>query len=161
MKTINENLIESLLPGKILAVQVGPNRTAVLAETEDGLRCGLAATLCNPEFDHKLHPSVREAGDLHKMHPADLAGLVESHSFTEVSIGLATINALLPQNPDQWVDLHAEDYLIEHGVNKNIAVVGHFPFVDRLRPIAKNVWVLELNPKEGDFPAEAVFDVVP
>jgi uncharacterized protein len=161
MKTINENLIESLLPGKILAVQVGPNRTAVLVETDDGICCGLAATLSNPEFDHKLHPSVREAGDLHKLNPADLAGLIESHSFAEVSIGLATINALLPQNPDQWVDLRAEEYLIEHGANKNIVVVGHFPFIDHLKPIAKNVWVLELNPKEGDLPAEAAPEVVP
>jgi uncharacterized protein (DUF4213/DUF364 family) len=161
MKTINENLIESLLPGKILAVQVGPNRTAVLAETDAGIRCGLAATLSNPEFDHKLHPSVREAGDLHKLNPIDLAGLVESHSFTEVAIGLATINALLPQSPNQWADIHAEEYLVEHGANKNVVVVGHFPFIDRLKLVAKNLWVLELNPKEGDLPAEAAPEVVP
>lgn len=161
MKTITENLIESLLPGEILAVQVGPSRTAVLAETNDGIRCGLAATLCNPEFDHKCQPSVREAGDLHKMNPADLAGLVESHSFTEVAIGLATINALLPQSPNQWADIHAEEYLFEHGANKNVVVVGHFPFVDRLRPVAKNLWVLELNPRDGDLPAEAAPEVLP
>jgi uncharacterized protein (DUF4213/DUF364 family) len=161
MKTINENLIESLLPGKILAVQVGPNRTAVLAETDAGIRCGLAATLSNPEFDHKLHPSVREAGDLHKLNPIDLAGLVESHSFTEVAIGLATINALLPQSPNQWADIHAEEYLVEHGANKNVVVVGHFPFVDRLRPVAKNLWVLELNPRDGDLPAQFAPEVIP
>lgn len=161
MKTINEKLIESLLPGKILAVQVGPARTAVLAETDDGIRCGLAATLCNPEFDHKIHPSVREAGDLHKMKSTDLAGLVESQSFTEVAIGLATINALLPRNPDQWADVHAEEYLLEHGANKNVAVVGHFPFVDRLRSVAKNLWVLELNPRDEDLPAESAPEVIP
>lgn len=161
MKTINEKLIESMLPGKILAVQVGPARTAVLAETDHGIRCGLAATLCNPEFDHKLHPSVREAGDLHKMKSTDLAGLVESSSFTEVAIGLATINALLPQNPEQWADVHAEEYLLEHGANKNVTVVGHFPFVDRLRSVTKNLWVLELNPREGDLPAESAPKVIP
>jgi uncharacterized protein len=87
--------------------------------------------------------------------------LVESHSFTEVAIGLATVNALLPQTPNQWADIHAEEYLFEHGANKNIVVVGHFPFIDRLRPVAKNLWVLELNPKEGDLPAEAAPEVVP
>jgi uncharacterized protein len=161
MKTINENLIESLLPGKILAVQVGPSRTAVLAETDDGIRCGLAATLSNPELDHKLHPSVREAGDLHKMNPSDLAGLFESQSFTEVAIGLATINALLPRSPNQWADIHAEEYLVKHGANKNIVVVGHFPFVERLKLIAKNLWVLELNPQDGDLPTQAAPEVVP
>jgi uncharacterized protein len=159
--TINAKLIQSLIPGKILAVQVGLSRTAVIAETDDGIRCGLAATLCNPEFDHKLQPSVHRAGGLHKMNPADLTGLVESRSFTEVSIGLAAINALLPRNPDQWMDLHAEEYLVKHGANKNIVVVGHFPFVDRLRPAAKNLWVLELNPREGDLPAKAAPEIIP
>jgi len=161
MTTLNDTLLQSLLPGKILAVQVGLSRTAVVAETEAGIRCGLAATLSNVEFRHHTQPSVRKAGHLHEMTSADLAGLVESRSFTEVSIGLATINALLPRNPAQWVDLHAEDYLIEHGANKNIVVVGRFPFIDRLKPIAKNLWVLELNPKEGDLPAEAAPKVVP
>lgn len=161
MKTINEILIESLLPGKILAVQVGPSRTAVLAETNDNIHCGLAATLCNPEFDHKLHPSVRKAGDLHTLSPIDLAALIESRSFTEVAIGLATINALLPRTPNQWADIHAEEYLLEHGMNKKVVVVGHFPFVDHLRAIAKKLWVLELNPRDGDLPASAASEVIP
>jgi uncharacterized protein (DUF4213/DUF364 family) len=159
--TINEELLQSLLPGKILAVQVGLSRTAVIAETDDGLRCGLAATLSNPDFEHRCHPSVRNAGHLHEMQSAELAGLVESRSFTEVGIGLATINALLPRNPKQWLDLNAEDYLVEQGVNKNIALVGHFPFVDRIKPVVKNLWVLELHPKEGDLPAHAASEVIP
>jgi uncharacterized protein (DUF4213/DUF364 family) len=159
--TINEELIQSLLPGKILAVQVGFSRTAVIAETGDGIRCGLAATLSNPDFEHHCQPSVRNAGHLHEMRYTDLAGLVESPSFTEVAIGLATINALLPRNPDQWVELNAEDYLVEHGVNKNVAVVGHFPFINRLKPLVKNLWVLELNPKDGDLPAQAAPEIIP
>jgi uncharacterized protein (DUF4213/DUF364 family) len=161
MTIINEELIQSLLPGKILSVQVGLSRTAVIAETDNGLRCGLAATLSNPEFEHHCQPSVRSAGYLHAMHYIDLAGLVESRSFTEVAIGLATINALLPRNPDQWVELNAEDYLIQHGANKNVAVVGHFPFINRLKPIVKNLWVLELNPKEGDLPAQDAPEIIP
>jgi uncharacterized protein len=159
--TITERLIQALLPGKIIAVQVGLSRTAVVAETEDGIRCGLAATLCNPEFDHRCCPSVRNAGHLHKLPLAELARLVESSSFTEVSIGFATINALLPRNPEHWVELHAEDYLIEQGANKNVVVVGHFPFIDKLKPRVKNLWVLELNPKEGDLPAQAAPEIIP
>jgi uncharacterized protein (DUF4213/DUF364 family) len=159
--TINDKLLRSLLPGKILAVQVGLSKTAILAETEDGIRCGLAATLSNPEFEHNCQPSVHNAGHLHEMHYTDLAGLMESPSFTEVSIGLATINALLPRDPDQWVDLNAEDYLVQQGTNKNVAVVGHFPFINRLGPHVKNLWVLELNPKEGDLPAQAAPEIIP
>jgi hypothetical protein len=95
------------------------------------------------------------------MQATDLAGLVESHSFTEVGIGLATINALLPRHPKQWVELNAEDYLAEHGTGKNIAVVGHFPFVDRLKALANKFWVLELAPRDGDFPAQAAPEIIP
>jgi hypothetical protein len=95
------------------------------------------------------------------MLPIDLASLIESPSFTEVAIGLATINALLPRNPEQWVDLNAEDYLMQHGVNKNVAVIGHFPFIDRLKLAVKKLWVLELKPKEGDLPAQAAPEIIP
>jgi uncharacterized protein (DUF4213/DUF364 family) len=161
MMEINEKLLGSLLPGKILAAQVGLSRTAILAETDDGIRCGLAATLTNPEFEHHRHPSVCNAGHLHEMRYTDLAGLIESSSFTEVAIGLAAVNALLPRNPSQWVELNAEDYLAQRGANKNVAVVGHFPFVDKLRLLAKNLWVLELNPREGDLPAQAAPEIIP
>lgn len=161
MTTINEDLIKTLLPGKILAVQVGFSRIAVMAQTDDGIRCGLAATLSNPDFEHHCHPAVRNAGHLLEMSATELAELVDSSSFTEAAIGLATINALLPRNPDEWVELNAEDYLAQQAVNKNVAIVGHFPFINRMRSIAKNAWVLELNPRDGDLPAEAAPEIIP
>ena len=36
----------------------------------------------------------------------------------------------------------------------NVSVVGHFPFVDDLRKVAKAVWVIEKWQKPGDFPEE-------
>ena len=161
MTIIYEKLIQSLMPGKILAVQVGISRTATLVETEDGIRCGLAATLTNPRLEHHTRPSVRNAGHLHEMPCQDLARLVESSSLTEVSIGLATINALLPRTGDQWTDLNAEDILVHQGAGRNVAVVGHFPFIKNLRPIAKNLWVLELDPREEDLPAQAAPEKLP
>ena len=158
---LHKELLQTILPGKILAVQIGLARTAVLAETNDGLRCGLAATLSNSNFDHHKQPSVRDAGHLHKMTSLELASLIQSPSFTEVGIGIAAINALLPRDPAQWIDLKAEDYISQHGANKNVAIVGHFPFVDQLRPKVKKLWVLELEPKEGDLPAEAAPDIIP
>ena len=158
---LNEDLLQAILPGKILAVQIGLARTAVLAETTDGLRCGLAATLSNPNCDHHKQPSVRGAGHLHEMSSLELASLIESPSFTEIGIGFAAINALLPRDSSQWLDLKAEDYISQHGADKNVAIVGHFPFVDQLMPQVKNLWVLELEPKEGDLPAEAAPEIIP
>jgi uncharacterized protein len=159
--TITSKLQQMLLPGRILAVQVGFSRTIVMAETAEGIRCGLAATLSNPEFEHHLHPAVRQAGHLHEMNSAELAALSDSNSFTERAIGLATINALLPRTPGSWTDLNAEDYLIKNAGGKNVAVVGHFPFIQRLKPCAKQLWVLELNPRDGDLPAQAAPEVLP
>jgi uncharacterized protein (DUF4213/DUF364 family) len=159
--TLAGRLQQVILPGRILAVQVGFSRTAVLAETEDGIRCGLAATLSNPEFIHAVQPAVRQAGHLHEMDYRELAALSESPSFTEVSIGLATINALLPRTPDQWVDLKAEDFLIQNGPGKNVALIGHFPFIQHLEPFVDHLWVLELNPRDGDLPAQAAPDILP
>ena len=39
------DISKTLLPGKIISVQVGYYRTAVMAETDRGITCGLAATL--------------------------------------------------------------------------------------------------------------------
>jgi uncharacterized protein len=154
-------LLQSILPGKILAVQVGLTRTAVLVETDHGIQCGLAATLVNPDLDHHNHPMVRNAGHLQEMSDMELAGLIESSSITEASIGLAAINALLPQNPNLWMDLNAEAYVTQQGADRNVAVVGHFPFVYELRPRVKNLWVLELNPRDGDLPAHMAPEILP
>jgi len=158
---LNEELLQTILPGKILAVQVGLSRTAVLAETEDGIRCGLAATVSTPKLDHHRQPAVSKAGHLHEMSSQELAGLIDSPSFTEAAIGYAAVNALLPRDWSQWTELKAEDHLFEHGAGKNVAIVGHFPFVDQLRPLVKNLWVLELEPKDGDLPADAAPEIIP
>ncbi|NIO72626.1 MAG: hypothetical protein GTN71_27310, partial [Anaerolineae bacterium] len=40
-------------------------------------------------------------------------------------------------------------------------VVGHFPFIPRVREAARQLWVLEKRPGEGDLPAEAASEVIP
>ena len=159
--TLSSDIFSSLLPGKIIGVQVGYSRTAVLAETERGLSCGLAATLANPEFMHRCNLSVSNAGHLLEMSTAELVNLAESDSYTEVSIGLAAINALVPVDPASCVELNAEDYLREHAFHKNVAMVGHFPFVERLKPDLNNLWVLELDPRPGDIPSEQAPEYIP
>jgi hypothetical protein len=161
MPSIYEEIIQTLIPANILSVHVGLSRTAVMADTEEGLRCGISGTLTNPEFNHRLRPSVRAAGHLHELSATTLAGLVNSDSYTEVSIGLAAINALLPRRPHQWSELNGEDYIAREGAGKNVAVIGHFPFVDWLKDSAANLWVLELEPREGDLPASAAPEIIP
>ncbi len=155
------DIYKTLLPGKILDVRVGYSRTAVLAETEKGLSCGLAATLANAEYEHRCKPSVSRAGELLEMNIEELVNLANSESYTEVSIGLAAINALLPVDPTTWMELNAEDYILKNAADKNVAIIGHFPFIEKIKPQLKNLWVLELNPQDGDYPAEMAPEILP
>lgn len=157
---IFEKLIASLPEGLVVGVNIGLFWTAVMVECQGERHCGLAATLSNHEFEHARLPAVEEAGRLEQRPARKLASLVFSKSYNEVAIGLATINALVPaiENP---VNLAAEDYIARHGANSQVALIGHFPFVSRLKDQVKKLWVLELNPKDGDLPASAAPEIIP
>ncbi len=158
---VTDELIKALVPGRILSIQVGMTRTAVLAETAEGLRCGLAASLANDEYVHRSHIRVNKAGHLLEFKTEELIDLIHSPSLTEASIALAVINALLPRVKSPKSDLNATQYLAKNGREKNIALIGHFPFVDELKTQVKNLWVLELNPRDGDLPSDAAPQIIP
>lgn len=154
------HIISTLDDGEVVDVSVGIFFTAVTVRQKGVLRCGLSATITNPDLEYKRQPMVNDAGELAGFSARDLAGLFFSSSVTEASIGLATINALLSQvmNP---VELSAMDYILRHGNGMQVAMVGHFPFAARLRPQVKQLWVLELNPHDDDLPASAAPEVIP
>lgn len=77
-----------------------------------------------------------------------------------VSYAMATINSILPV-PDRVFPFKAQDLMLKHGKGKNAVVIGHFPFVEKLRPEFRNMWVLEIHPRPGDLPAKAAGDVLP
>jgi len=157
---IFERIIPSLPEGRVISVNIGLFWIAVVVEQNGIQRCGLAATLSNCEFEHARLPAVEEAGQIEQRSALELANWVFSKSYTEVGVGLATINALLPpiENPE---DLAAEDYIARQGAHSQVALIGHFPFVSRLKDQVKKLWVLELNPKEDDLPATAAREIIP
>ncbi len=61
----------------------------------------------------------------------------------------------------QAVEINAVEVLIEHGRDKNVALVGHFPFIPRLRSTVGQLWVIEQRPAEGDYPAKAASNLIP
>jgi uncharacterized protein (DUF4213/DUF364 family) len=84
-----------------------------------------------------------------------------SKSPLEAAIGVAAFNALLDVDVANCVEVNAEDVIIERGHEKRVAIVGHFPFVERVRQTAAACWVLELDPRPGDVPAEQAGEVLP
>ena len=159
--SVLQHLQRSIMPGEVLEVVVGFSRVAVLVRTERGLSCGLAATLLNSEYHHRCQPVVRNSGSLHKLSTVELAAMVESESLTEAAIGMAAINALLPVDPGSMVEMNAEEYIVDNCQDKDVAFIVHFPFGEKIHKKARNYWIFEMNPKEGDLPASSAPDYLP
>jgi uncharacterized protein (DUF4213/DUF364 family) len=68
------------------------------------------------------------------------------------SLGLAALNSLIEIDASHCVDLNAADLLLRQGAGKNVSVIGHFPFTDDLKRVAKNLWVMEKWQRPGDHP---------
>lgn len=76
------------------------------------------------------------------------------------SLAMAAVNSLLPP-PADVADAPGQDIVVNRGRGKNVAVVGHFPFVDSLREICATLWVLEKRPQPGDVDASMAGEILP
>ena len=111
--------------------------------------CGLAATL--PRDALRQKPSmIKEPGFLLDKDIRELTQLAYSQSILEAAIGMAAINSLLEIEEASCIELNAVELIKERGKDKKVAIVGHFPFIPKVREISKEIWVIEKNPKEGD-----------
>jgi len=156
---ILEDLIASLdaTGTRVGAVCAGARLTAVTTR-----HTGLAAT-CRPDLsqDDRPAPTVQEAGALLDKSGAELAGYALSEDTLSASLGLATINSLLDVDTSACSERGAFEILAARGRGRDVAVVGHFPFVSRLRPLTRNLWVLEKRPQPGDLPASEASRILP
>lgn len=122
--------------------------------------CGLAATQRDKEVPHG-QPLVRWAGHLLEHSVGELASLVLSDRLTEAALGMAAANALLPVDLARCTEENAAEVIAQRGAGKHVAIVGHFPFVGRLRPVVRSLSVLELRPQPGDLEASRAVEVLP
>ena len=164
---IMEDLLEQVSANAARAqpvdVCIGAHWTAVTVELDGQARTGISSTLHGGDDDHHHGggPPVKAAGRLHKQNVTALTEMARSDSVLEASVGVSAINALLDVDVDACVKVNAADVIAERGADKNVAIVGHFPFIPRIRKIAKATWVLELNPREGDIPASRTPEFLP
>ena len=151
---IIDDLISSL-SGDSLVCEV---YTCVFWTAVVSKHCGLSSTFRD---EHPHHGMVRGVGDLRNRSALELAEYAKSDNLLEASIGMATINSLIDIDETKCDVENALDVLIEKGEGKDIAVVGHFPWIPKLRQVARKLWVLEQRPQAGDLPAEAAEDILP
>lgn len=152
LKDIIESITEDAPVRQILC---GIRWTAVVCK-----RCGLASSMAWESCSHQEAP-VDEAGALRAKSIQHLARYCLSESISEASIGLAAINSSIDIEMSRCIELNAADILQEKGRNKNISVIGFFPFVDCLKLVAKNVWVIERRKASGVYPEEEADKFLP
>ncbi|MBN1282832.1 MAG: hypothetical protein JXA24_03565 [Proteobacteria bacterium] len=91
----------------------------------------------------------------------DIARLGLSSDTGEASLGIAAINSLVTPSGAAPCTGSGTSLLMEWAAGRDVAMIGHFAFTDKLRCAAGKLWVLELDPKEGDLPAERAADIIP
>jgi uncharacterized protein len=138
----------------VRAVVAGAHLTVVCSR-----RTGLASTLADRNPHERL--PLKDVGRLHLKRARELAEYARSENPLEASLGVAAINSLLDVDEHRMHDLNAATLLAERGRGRNVAIVGHFPFVSRLRDSVGTLSVIEQVPSEGDLPAEAAVDLLP
>jgi len=153
---ILSNLIASL-KGKDYPVQqvlTGAYWTAVVSRG-----CGLASTFRDEGHPHDR--GVKDVGYLTQKSALELAQYALSDHLLEASIGMAAINSLIEVDEKRCIEKNASEILVEKGEGKDIAIVGHFPFIPALRKKARNLWVFEQRPGEGDLRPDEAKDILP
>jgi len=155
MKVLDDLMATLNKDAKVRDIRLGLFHTAVLTRN-----CGLAATLPRDALRQE-QPSVGEPGSLLEKNALELARMAHSDSILEAAIGMAAINSLLEINDEQCRELNASQLIADRGKGKKVAIVGHFPFIPRLREVVKQLWVIEKNPREGDFTEAEAENLIP
>lgn len=153
---ILDRLIAALdVSAPVRDVRQGVFHTAVVTR-----HCGLAASLPRDAL-RQTPPLVKDAGALLDKSAAELVRLAYSDSLLEAAIGMATLNSLLDVDESACREVNAAELILENGRGRHVAVVGHFPFLPKVREVARELWVVEKNPREGDLGEDAAARVLP
>ncbi|MDR1961710.1 MAG: DUF364 domain-containing protein [Gracilibacteraceae bacterium] len=106
----------------------------------------------------------------------DLAECIKSWNFVEASLGLAALNAYYNEiervralgvhiSESRHVEDRAQDPFIARQSDikdKNVTVIGHFPYIDQLfAPICRLSVIEKFNPQDGDYPEQAADFLLP
>jgi uncharacterized protein (DUF4213/DUF364 family) len=136
--------LTDLPTGPLEEVLVGLHYTAVRSRGV-GLAATVSATSCCGSAP------LDWMGHLHQRPAADLLPFLRSANQIETSLGLASLNSLLPPVDAPDAPVNAREILLERGRGKTVVTIGHFPFTEARQRVSAQTWVLELDPGRATF----------
>ncbi|RLB04225.1 MAG: hypothetical protein DRG59_10595 [Deltaproteobacteria bacterium] len=120
------------------------------------------ASLVDPAGGHlKKIPDERYWKALEGKSAKEVATKIFEVNTFDVGLGLATISSLYDYSKLDFIKVKAQDIIAEKGRGKEVAIVGHFPFVTRIKKEFQKLWVIELKPQKGDIDTEEGYKVLP
>lgn len=151
---IKQALIDSVNNQRFIikSVLIGAHLTAV-----ESKHLGLAATVIDRCPGLR---AVEEAGSLENLPIDQIVAMIHSDIMLKASLGMAALNSLI-ELPQKYSVGNAFEIIQRLAEQKNIGVIGHFPFVDKLQPIARTCRVFEQSPGDGDLPAIEIPNYLP
>ena len=155
MKIIDHLIATLDFDAPVREIRQGVFDTAVLTRN-----CGIAATLPHDALRQEP-PLVRNPGTLLTKDAHQLAQMAHSDSLLEAAIGMATINSLLRIDTARCREMNAAELIAKKAEGKRVAIVGHFPFVPKIKKCAASLVVIEKNPQPGDEPEHRAADLIP
>jgi len=158
MKILHDILNSLAEDAPIEEVRRGLHWNAVVSKT-----CGLSSSLSQDAFCCNLEEEDLPApkNSFTEMSVMDVAKFSLSDNITRASLGIAAINSLIKVDLKKEADLDGLQLVHDLGKGKNISIVGHFPVLERVREVAKNLWIIEKHPRPGDIPEEAGKECLP
>ncbi|MDR3325136.1 MAG: DUF364 domain-containing protein, partial [Spirochaetaceae bacterium] len=155
------NIYDKLIDGvpEDLTVQASAAGSHWIAVRSSAGGLGLAMRI-----DVESMPRVL-SDDLTGMNLKELARYAKSWNFVDAGFGVAALNAYYNDHararalgielPDESRKHEAFDVYRAELAGKRVAVVGHFPFLERqLQPVC-SLSILERRPEDGDYPDPA------
>ncbi|MEA1986054.1 MAG: DUF364 domain-containing protein [Candidatus Marinimicrobia bacterium] len=118
---------------------------------------GIASTIQNP----LPHKRVMNAGSITKMSLRELAEFSLSDNLIEASIGMSAINSVASFANNNFKKINAKNIILEKGRDKNVGVIGHFPFLEDLKNDFKRLRIFEKQPRENDLPEKEIPKYLP
>jgi uncharacterized protein len=113
--------------------------------------CGLASSMsqdvCCMESGEGLTGTKSTFTDMTAL---ELAQYAVSEDLQRSSLGIGAVNSLIAADVEKYSGIDGIDVVYEVGKGKNISVIGHFPYLEKLSKIAKNFWIIEKHPRPGD-----------